>query len=112
MNIQKQIDKLIIAFKQQDKIIKISVDENYSLKFKKVFRIYKIYETTETEILLKREFYKLRKEYKNKIKPPEIEEKLDTMKKELENIRVPKVELKNKIEVLKYLANRYKELIE
>lgn len=112
MNIQNQINKLILAFNQKQKIIKISTKENYSLKFKKVFKTYKLQETTETEILLKKEFYKLKKEYKNKIKPPEIKEKLDTMKKELESIRVPKVELKNKIEVLKYLANRYKELIE
>lgn len=112
MNIQNQINKLILAFNQKQKIIKISTKENYSLKFKKVFKTYKLQETTETEILLKKEYYSLKKEYKNKIKPPEIVEKLDTMQKQLIDIKVPVKECKNKIDILKYLANRYKELIE
>lgn len=111
INIQSKINKLVIALLQMDKIIKIQVQENYSFKFKRTFRTYKIMETTETEIKLKQEYYSLKKEYKNKIKPPNVEEKLRTLKADLQYMKVPVIEFRNKVEILIYLAERYKELI-
>lgn len=111
INIQSKINKLVIALLQMDKIIKIQVQENYSFKFKRTFRTYKIVETTETEIKLKQEYYSLKKEYKNKIKSPNVEEKLRTLKADLQYMKVPVIEFRNKVEILIYLAERYKELI-
>ena len=50
INIQSKINKIILALFQYGRIIKIQTQENYSLNFKKVFRIYKVMETTEKEI--------------------------------------------------------------
>lgn len=110
INIQTKINKIILALLQQDRIIKIQTQENYSMKFKKIFRVYKIIETTETEIELKKEFYSLRREYKNKSKPPEIIEKIKKIKLEIDSLKIPKVECKSKVKVLLYLIERYKSL--
>lgn len=111
INIQSKINKLVMALLQKDRIIKIQVQENYSFKFKRIFKNYKIVETTETEIRLKQEYHSLKKEYKNKIKPPEIEEKLRTLKVDLQYMKVPAIEFRNKVEILIYLAERYRELV-
>lgn len=112
INIQNKINKIILALFQYERIVKIQTQENYSLKFKKIFRIYKVIETTEREIEVKKEFYKLKKEYKNRIKPPDIENRLEILKTEMKSLKIPVIEFKNKIEVLKYLIERYKKFKE
>ena len=86
INIQSKINKIILALFQYGRIIKIQTQENYSLNFKKVFRIYKVMETTEKEIEIKKEFYELKKEYKNRFKPPDIENRLNDLKEEIESL--------------------------
>lgn len=112
MNTQSIINKLVLAFKQKEKIIKISVEENYSLKFKKIFKKYKLQETTETEIELKQKYYKLKKEYNDKGKPPSMKDELEKLKFDLSQMKVPVIEFSNKIEIIKYLADRYKKICE
>ena len=112
MNAQKLIDKLVLAFNQKGKIIKISTIENYSLKFNKLFKRYKLKETTIEELELRHQYYQLKKEYKNRGKPPGIERELKEIEDRLESMVVPVIDFKNKIEIVKYLAAKYKELIE
>lgn len=109
-SVQTKINKLVIALIQLGRIIKIQTQENYSIKFKKIFKTYKIIETTETEIELKKKYYELKKEYKRKGKPPNLLAKLEEMKEALNMLKMPVIEVKNKIEILMYLHNRYKEL--
>lgn len=111
MNVQGTINKLVLGFENKGKIIKISVEECYSLKFHRKFKKYIMQETTETEIELKQKYYKLRKEYKENGKPPRMKEELKYLKTELDRMKILPVEFKNKIELLKYLSERYKELI-
>lgn len=110
--IQSKIDKLTMALMQIGKIIKIQTQENYSMKFKKIFRTYKIIETTEEEIELKKRYYKLREEYKARGKPPDMLKKIQELKQEIDLNKRPIIEASNKIDVLQHLVGRYKELVE
>lgn len=110
--IQPKVNKLIMALMQCGKIIKIQTQENYSMKFKKIFRTYKIVETTEEEIELKKRYYKLKKEYKARGKPPDMLKKIQELKQEIDLNKRPIIEVSNKIDILQYLVGRYKELVE
>lgn len=98
--IQSKINKLVLAFLQKEIIVKISTNQSYSLKF-----------TTETDILLRKELYALRTEYKGKSKPFRIKNRIEELKAEIKEMTEPKLEFKNKIEMLVYLSERYKELV-
>lgn len=110
--IQPKVNKLIMALMQCGKIIKIQTQENYSMKFKKIFRTYKIVETTEEEIELKKRYYKLKEEYKARGKPPDMLKKIQELKQEIDLNKRPIIEVSNKIDILQYLVDRYKELVE
>lgn len=115
MSIQKKINKLISALLYiHNIIIKIKIEDRYSILNKKVFKIYKIIETTEEEILLKQEYYRLLKERKKKKYPPDLKRKLLKYKEKLGKIKKPSLEFLKKVDVLLYLAKRfhyYEELI-
>lgn len=109
--IQSKINKLVLAFLQKEIIVKISTNQSYSLKFKKMFTNYSVKFTTETEILLRKELYALRTEYKGKSKPFRIKNRIEELKAEIKEMTEPQLEFKNKIEMLIYLSERYKELV-
>lgn len=115
MSIQKKINKLIAALLYiHNIIIKIKIEDRYSILNKKVFKMYRIIETTEEEILLKQEYYRLLKECKKKNYPPDLKKELLKSKEKLEKIKKPSLEFFKKIDVLVYLVKRfryYEELI-
>lgn len=109
MNINKSIDKLVVAFLVRGKLIKINSNKLWSRKYKKMFTKYTVIETTETEIELKQKLYELIKENKrNSVHSEEITE----LKRQISEINIPAKEFTNKVGILKHLASRYKELIE
>lgn len=110
MNAHKLIDKLVLAFDRKGKIISVSTEENYSLKLKKMFKRYKLKETTVEELELKRKYYQLKKEYKNRGKPPGIRNEIQELGERLKNVSVPVVEFTSKVDLVKYLAEKYKGL--
>lgn len=113
-NIQKKINKLVLAFKMKGKIIKIDQKQLYSHKYEKVFTVYNFSETTKDEMKLKfdlRELKKEEKETKDKKIRKELEEKIKKITKKLSEIKVPSIEFSKKINLLLYMVERYKELV-
>lgn len=108
-NIQKKINKLITAFLYVYKvIIKVQVEERYSLSKNRIFRVYKIVENTEEELLLKQEYYKLLNQYKSKGRPSHMKKELTRYEQKIKELKKPMVEFFKKIDVLVYLVKRYK----
>lgn len=111
MNAQAIINKLKMAFFSKGIIIKISVEERYSLSYHRTFKKYKVVETTETELEMKKEYYDLKKEYKNRGEPLELKILLEEKKRELAKIKKLPKEFSNRIDIVKYLSEKYKELV-
>lgn len=111
INIQGKINKLVMAFNQMGKVIKISSEQFYSTKYHKTFTEYKVQETTEEEILKKRELYELKKKYKDN-KSQKLLDRITELQLDIKNNEIPSCKYRSKIDILLHLSRRYKELIE
>lgn len=116
--IQGKIYKLVLAFRQRKRIIKININQNWSIKYNKMFTVYTVKEQTIEELELKKVFWDKKKLLKQ-LKGTNAKEEVNTLKKELhqleckiEEITVLNQEFRNKIDVLVYLAERYKKVVE
>lgn len=113
-NIQKKINKLVLAFKMKGKIIKIDQKQIYSHKYEKVFTVYNFSETTKEEMKLKAEMRNLKKEVKE-TKDSEVRKKgnkrIGVIMDELSEIKIPSIEFSKKIDLLLHMVERYKELV-
>lgn len=104
--LQNKINRLCLAFQQKGRVIRINSNQVYSTKFKKVFNIYKVQESTLEEIELRRKIWELKKDLKEKGIKTNFE--LEEMKDRVNEISVDDVEIKSKVDVLIHLAERYK----
>lgn len=104
-----------MAFKMKGKIVKINKEQRYSLKLSKIFNVYTVQITTENEIVMRSMLYQLKKDLKN---AQDIETKLDIedriqdLTNAINDITIPKLETFKQIDILLYLADKYKEVVD
>ena len=111
--IQNKINKLLLAFKMKEKIIKIDQKQLYSHKYDRIFTIYNFSETTKKELLLKKDLKLLKNDLKSiedKKEKKEIKKKIEKIKNQLEGEKMPNIEFSKKRDLLLYMVDRYKEL--
>lgn len=111
INVQAKINKLLKAFECLNKIVKISTEQFYSVKFKKTFTEYTVNITTEQEILKRKEMYELKKEYKRTGDKTTFD-RITDLEEEISLMSIPLFKCRNKTDMLLYLVGKYKELVE
>lgn len=106
------IYKLRRALNKEGIIVKISTEEFYSVKHEKLFTKHKVQFTTKEEIKLRSELYNLKqkKKYETGKEKRKIEDSIEDIDNKIKKITYPKQEFFKEIDVLLYLADKYKEV--
>lgn len=99
--LQQKLIKLILAHKQKGLIVIVDQEQNYSLKFKNTFTKFTVKITTEKKIKLRKKYYALWKETKDK-----------TYKIKADEYLPEKYEFKNRLAVVLFLVENYKGLVD
>lgn len=105
--VHSKIYKLTLALRQKGIIVKMNSEQRYSLKLDKVFTRYSIKETTVEEVKLRKIYYKKREEAK---KDFSLLEEVQDLKQQVESMAIPVKEFNSKLDIMIYLAKRYKEV--
>lgn len=113
--IQNDINSLVMAFRAKDIIIKINTKQVYSIKYKKTFTSFELKENSIKELKLlaklREKKARLKEIKKDKTKADEIdklEKETNILKEKTDKMYIPKREFRNKVDMLVYLADRYK----
>lgn len=106
------INKLRRALSKEGIIVKISTEEFYSIKHDKLFTKHKVQLTTKEEMTLRSTLYELKQKKKYLLgkDKEDLENKMEEIDDRIKEITFPKKEFFKELDVLLYLADKYKEV--
>lgn len=125
MQLDKMIKKLIMAMRHKGRIVKLSKQEFYSYKFQKVMSKYEFHEMTRLEVdkreemrskkaLLQSVKYMTQEEFKEAIGGDKFDfcmnlsDEISYLKEKIKMIKLEKIDFINKVELVKFLAESFK----